>query len=236
MQPFDMQTAVLMLFNDEETLSFADIKAALGVEDRELRRTLQSLACGKVNVAHLHPEPRPEPHHPPSWLRQVDGVMTHTTFRTHQACQCSAHAGAAPMQVRVLTKEPKGRDVNDFSFNAGFTAQVCMLDVHIVAVAGRCDFAGTVVANAGRSHIQHTWSHTMCRVPLVCLQLYRIKINSIQMRETVEENVKTNEQVLQDRQYQVRAHLLVNVAELRLSFSKGGTRIIEYYCTRLSSA
>lgn len=36
------------------------------------------------------------------------------------------------------------------------------------------------------------------------LQLYRIKINSIQMRETVEENVKTNEQVLQDRQYQVR--------------------------------
>jgi Cullin family len=43
-----MQTAVLMLFNDEETLSFADIKAALGVEDRELRRTLQSLACGKV--------------------------------------------------------------------------------------------------------------------------------------------------------------------------------------------
>lgn len=43
-----VQTAVLMLFNDEETLSFADIKAALGVEDRELRRTLQSLACGKV--------------------------------------------------------------------------------------------------------------------------------------------------------------------------------------------
>jgi Cullin family len=42
------QTAVLMLFNDEETLSFADIKAALSVEDRELRRTLQSLACGKV--------------------------------------------------------------------------------------------------------------------------------------------------------------------------------------------
>ena len=43
-----LQTAVLMLFNDEETLSFADIKAALSVEDRELRRTLQSLACGKV--------------------------------------------------------------------------------------------------------------------------------------------------------------------------------------------
>ena len=36
-------------------------------------------------------------------------------------------------------------------------------------------------------------------------RLYRIKINAIQMKETVEENKKTNDQVLQDRQYQVRA-------------------------------
>ena len=34
--------------------------------------------------------------------------------------------------------------------------------------------------------------------------LFRIKINSIQLKETVEENKKTNDQVLQDRQYQVR--------------------------------
>lgn len=34
--------------------------------------------------------------------------------------------------------------------------------------------------------------------------LYRLKINSIQLKETVEENAKTNDQVLQDRQYQVR--------------------------------
>ena len=34
--------------------------------------------------------------------------------------------------------------------------------------------------------------------------LYRIKINAIQLKETVEENKKTNDQVLQDRQYQVR--------------------------------
>ena len=33
--------------------------------------------------------------------------------------------------------------------------------------------------------------------------LFRIKINSIQLKETVEENKKTNDQVLQDRQYQV---------------------------------
>lgn len=35
-------------------------------------------------------------------------------------------------------------------------------------------------------------------------QLFRIKINSIQLKETVEENKKTNDQVLQDRQYQAR--------------------------------
>lgn len=107
------QTVVLMLFNEADSMSYTEIKSATGIEDRELRRTLQSLACGKV---------------------------------------------------RVLSKEPKGRDVNDedvFTFNAGFSAQ-----------------------------------------------LYRIKINSIQMRETVEENVKTNEQVLQDRQYQIDAAIV----------------------------
>lgn len=43
-----MQAVVLMLFNDADTLSLADIAAGSGVEDKELRRTLQSLACGKV--------------------------------------------------------------------------------------------------------------------------------------------------------------------------------------------
>lgn len=33
--------------------------------------------------------------------------------------------------------------------------------------------------------------------------LYRIKINSIQLKETVEENTSTHERVFQDRQYQV---------------------------------
>ncbi len=77
-----------------------DIRKASGIEVKELKRTLQSLACGKV---------------------------------------------------RVLAKEPKGREVEDadsFSFNAGFTER-----------------------------------------------LYRIKINSIQMKETEEENKKTNDQV-----------------------------------------
>uniref|UniRef100_A0A6N2K7S9 Cullin family profile domain-containing protein n=1 Tax=Salix viminalis TaxID=40686 RepID=A0A6N2K7S9_SALVM len=44
------QTVVLMLFNDAQKLSFQDIKDSTGIEDKELRRTLQSLACGKVRV------------------------------------------------------------------------------------------------------------------------------------------------------------------------------------------
>lgn len=35
-------------------------------------------------------------------------------------------------------------------------------------------------------------------------KLYRIKVNSIQLKETAEENEKTHEAVFRDRQYQVR--------------------------------
>ncbi|CAK7350199.1 unnamed protein product [Dovyalis caffra] len=107
------QTVVLMLFNDAQKLSFQDIKDSTGIEDKELRRTLQSLACGKF---------------------------------------------------RVLQKLPKGRDVEDddsFVFNEGFTAP-----------------------------------------------LYRLKVNAIQMKETVEENTSTTERVFQDRQYQVDAAIV----------------------------
>ncbi|XP_057471873.1 cullin-4-like isoform X2 [Actinidia eriantha] len=107
------QTVVLMLFNNAQNLSFQDIKDSTGIEDKELRRTLQSLACGRV---------------------------------------------------RVLQKFPKGREVEDddsFIFNDGFTTP-----------------------------------------------LYRIKVNAIQMKETVEENTSTTERVFQDRQYQVDAAIV----------------------------
>ncbi|KAK4491577.1 hypothetical protein RD792_002329 [Penstemon davidsonii] len=107
------QTVVLMLFNDAQKLSFQDIKESTSIEDKELKRTLQSLACGKF---------------------------------------------------RVLQKIPKGRDVEDddiFFFNDQFNAP-----------------------------------------------LYRIKVNAIQMKETVEENASTTERVFQDRQYQVDAAIV----------------------------
>ncbi|EPY86938.1 cullin-4A [Camelus ferus] len=44
------QTLVLLMFNEGDGFSFEDIKVATGIEDGELRRTLQSLACGKARV------------------------------------------------------------------------------------------------------------------------------------------------------------------------------------------
>lgn len=44
------QAAVLLLFNDVDTLSYKEIAAGCGLEEKELKRTLQSLACGKVRV------------------------------------------------------------------------------------------------------------------------------------------------------------------------------------------
>ncbi|OQR94149.1 Cullin family protein [Achlya hypogyna] len=108
------QALVLLCFNHgRDTVGFKEIKEQTGIEDGELRRTLQSLACGKV---------------------------------------------------RVLQKQPKGREVEDgdeFVYNAGFTNP-----------------------------------------------LMRIKINSIQMKETTAENTETHERVFRDRQYQVDAAIV----------------------------
>lgn len=107
------QALVLRLFVSPETeLVLADMAATTGIEDKELRRTLQSLACGKLDT-------------------------------------------------RVLTKTPKGREVDDsdtFKVNMGFTNK-----------------------------------------------LFRIKINTIQMRETTEEVARTHEEVFRERLYQVDA-------------------------------
>lgn len=52
------QATVLMLFNDADEMALEDIAIATGIEDRELRRTLQSLACGKVRVLQKEPKVR----------------------------------------------------------------------------------------------------------------------------------------------------------------------------------
>jgi len=123
-----IQALVLLCFNRSTTIGFLDIKAATGIEDAELRRTLQSLACGKIDT-------------------------------------------------RVLTKQPKGKDVDDtdtFMFNADFSNK-----------------------------------------------LYRIKINSIQLKETIEETERTHEEIFRDRQYQVDA-AIVRIMKARKKIQHNG--------------
>ncbi|KAL8623970.1 Cullin-4A [Nucella lapillus] len=50
------QTLCLLLFNDNDEFSYLDIKAATGIEESELKRTLQSLACGKARVLQKMPK------------------------------------------------------------------------------------------------------------------------------------------------------------------------------------
>ena len=115
------QTLVLLCFNHQQhaadgaelPIQFTDILAQTSIEKEELKRTLQSLACGKV---------------------------------------------------RVLTKEPKGKEVvatDIFRFNTDFKEN-----------------------------------------------RYRIKINSVQLKETAEEHAKTNKNVARDRGYSIDAAIV----------------------------
>lgn len=52
------QTLVILLFNESDEHNFEYIKAATNIEDGELRRTLQSLACGKARVLNKIPKGR----------------------------------------------------------------------------------------------------------------------------------------------------------------------------------
>merc|ERR1711981_74050 len=118
------QTLCLIHFNNtSEPTSFEELREATNIEDGELRRTLQSLACGKA---------------------------------------------------RVLLKSPKGKEVNDrdkFIVNKEFTHQ-----------------------------------------------LFHIKINQVQMKETNEEQKATEERVFQDRQYQIDA-AIVRIMKMRKTLS-----------------
>uniref|UniRef100_A0A0B7AC95 Cullin-4A n=1 Tax=Arion vulgaris TaxID=1028688 RepID=A0A0B7AC95_9EUPU len=51
-----LQTLCLLLFNEGDEYSFSDIKAATGIDEMELKRTLQSLACGKARVIYKIPK------------------------------------------------------------------------------------------------------------------------------------------------------------------------------------
>lgn len=115
------QAVVLLLFNDCEMLPFNEIKIKTNINDLELKRVLQSLACGKV---------------------------------------------------QVLIKNSKGQKIND---NDSFS-------------------------------INNDFHH----------KLYRIKINQMQIIETHNEQMLTEEKVYHDRNYQIEA-ALVRIMKMRKS-------------------
>eukprot|EP00871_Galdieria_phlegrea_P005046 jgi/Galph1/5542/GphlegSOOS_G4136.1 len=49
------QTLVLLQFNESDSLSLKEINERVGLEMKELKRTLQSLACGKIRVLKKEP-------------------------------------------------------------------------------------------------------------------------------------------------------------------------------------
>lgn len=107
------QALVLLLFNAKDEIKYKELEQSTAIDPLELKRTLQSLACGKK---------------------------------------------------RVLIKEPRGKDIDDddkFIYNANFKDQ-----------------------------------------------LYKIKINQVQLKETQEEQSMTEERVFQDRQYQIDAAIV----------------------------
>lgn len=136
-----------MLFNDAQKLSFQDIKDSTGIEDKELRRTLQSLACGKVRV-----------------LQKVNPC-----FRI-----CDVIVLVVQSDYFLDNQIPKGRDVDDedsFVFNEEFSAplyriKVCLLCLDVMLVfsssnleitwfillSGKCN---SDERDSGRKHKHH---------------------------------------------------------------------------------
>jgi cullin 4 len=49
------QSVVLLLFNDEEKLTFKEIKENSGLSEKELKRTLQSLSVAKIHILKKNP-------------------------------------------------------------------------------------------------------------------------------------------------------------------------------------
>lgn len=94
-----------MLFNDAQKLSFLDIKDSTSIEDKELRRTLQSLACGKVRV-----------------LQKVWSYF----FPHHFSIS------ARTFSCNLCFQIPKGKDIEDkdeFVFNDEFSAPLYRIKV-----------------------------------------------------------------------------------------------------------
>eukprot|EP00983_Pelagomonas_calceolata_P026155 822184-Pelagomonas_calceolata.AAC.2 len=193
-----------------EDFHTCDIKSGTGIEDKELRRTLQSLACGKgeffqLFIGHdLHTKgagalqrdglPKFE-----RWLDSESKVCGHQQVfygcRLTGNKKCQAKSMAARLEYETKTKRPTrghwqallgpllaSQAITPSDSHVIFT--FCAWTSHCVRVLNK-EPKGKDVNDGDVFHINSGFSE----------KLYRIKINSIQMKETEEENKKTNDQV-----------------------------------------
>lgn len=104
-----------MLFNEPEIQSFQDIKDSTGIEDKELRRTLQSLACGKVRILNKVG----------AWVVSCISRYVCKIF----ICNIIGNAGSYKYVLQI----PGGREVEDddlFEYNDKFTDKRNRVKVH----------------------------------------------------------------------------------------------------------
>lgn len=72
------QAALLMLFNDEDEISFEDIRSRLQLSDEDTMRTLGSLACSKANI--LLVVGQEDPKKRPKKLKKDDSFKVNWNF------------------------------------------------------------------------------------------------------------------------------------------------------------
>jgi len=101
-----LQTIVLALFNDAPTLSFADIREATGIEDAELRRTLQSLACGKIRVLVKEPKVRHQCLLACMRKATADAFLIEALYHPGHHTYCGSHPGLLMSRVELCATNP----------------------------------------------------------------------------------------------------------------------------------
>uniref|UniRef100_A0A8C5QK06 Cullin family profile domain-containing protein n=1 Tax=Leptobrachium leishanense TaxID=445787 RepID=A0A8C5QK06_9ANUR len=79
------QTLVLLMFNEGDEFSLEDIKMAIAIEGSELRRTLQSLACGKARVLNKMPKSK-DVEDEINQIQMKETDMHTSSFGIHTTC------------------------------------------------------------------------------------------------------------------------------------------------------
>ncbi|KAI8145398.1 Cullin-domain-containing protein [Fennellomyces sp. T-0311] len=87
-----LQTAVLLLFNDVDTLGYSDIAQATNMEEKELKRTLQSLSCGQHKLL----------------LKDSSGMEVATTDSFKYNSEFTA--SSVRLKINVLQQEQSGEE------------------------------------------------------------------------------------------------------------------------------